>query len=82
MPAPRWKTPCAIIPRPSMGEQLRRSTLTDKTELTPNEALAALLSEVRAIHKRLSVIQSWVAFAGIVLLIEIVFSACRAVLGL
>ena len=56
--------------------------MTDETELTPNEALNALLAEVRAIHKRLSVIQSWVAFAGIVLLIEIVFSACRAVLGL
>ena len=56
--------------------------VTDETELTPNEALIALLVEVRRISNRVQTIEKWVAFAGIVLLIEIVFSACRAVLGL
>ena len=56
--------------------------MTEKTELTRDEALAELLMEVRGIHKRLNSIASWVAFGGVVLLIALALAACNVLVGL
>ena len=60
----------------------KEKAATDQRDLTPNEAMAEALMELRGIHQRLSAIQSWVAFLGIALLIAIVLAACNAIMGL
>jgi len=49
---------------------------------TPEQALADLVMEVRAIHKDIRAIRQWVAFGGLVLLISVVLAACNALMGL
>ena len=50
--------------------------MTENTELTRDEALAELLTEVRGIHARLKSIATWVAFGGVVLLLALILGAC------
>ena len=50
--------------------------MTENTELTRDEALAELLTEVRGIHERLKSISTWVAFGGVVLLLALILGAC------
>jgi len=56
--------------------------MADEYVLTPEEAQAETLMELRAIHDTLIAIKGWVVFGGIVLLISIVVSACNAILSL
>ena len=55
--------------------------MTEKTEFTPEEALAELLTEVRRCRHKLGAIAGWVAFMGLVLLLSIGLSMCNAVLS-
>ena len=50
--------------------------MTENTELTRDEVLAELLTEVRGIHERLKSIATWVAFGGVVLLLALILGAC------
>ena len=50
--------------------------MTENTELTRDEAIAELLTEVRGIHERLRSISTWVAFGGVVLLLALILGAC------
>ena len=52
------------------------STMTEKTELTRDEAIVELLTEARGIHERLNSISTWVAFGGVVLLLALILGAC------
>ena len=56
--------------------------MTEKTEFTPEEALAELLAEVRKCRHKLGAIAGWVAFMGLVLLLSIGLSMCSAVMGM
>ena len=56
--------------------------MTEKTEFTPEEALAELLTEVRRCRHKLGAIAGWVAFMGLVLLLSIGLSMCSAVMGM
>ena len=50
--------------------------MTENTELTRDEAIAELLTELRGIHERLRSISTWVAFGGVVLLLALILGAC------
>jgi len=49
--------------------------------LTPEQAQAQTLTELKAIHKTLDAIRGWVVFGGIVLLIAIALAACNALMS-
>ena len=55
--------------------------MTEQTDFTPEEALAALLTEVRRCRDKLGAIAGWVTFFGILAIIGLLLGACSAVLG-
>jgi len=56
--------------------------MTEKTDFTPEEALAALLTEVRQCRHKLGEIASWVAFGGVVLFLALALTMCNALMGM
>ena len=49
--------------------------------ITPEQAQAESLTELKAIRKTLDAIRGWVVFGGIVLLIAIALAACNALMS-
>jgi len=62
--------------------RIEKEEAQDELHLTPDEALAELLAELRRCRHKLGAIAGWVAFMGLVLLLSIGLSMCSAVMGM
>jgi hypothetical protein len=54
----------------------------EEIQLTPEQAQAEMLMELRHVHRLLDTIRGWIAFFGTLIILAIVLAACHAWIGI